>query len=350
MMDKPIQTALASFGMSGQVFHGPSLKVNPGFRVKAVWERSKRLSETLFPEAEIVREYDRLLNDPELELIVVNTPDRLHFEMAKAALLAGKHVVIEKPFTQTSAEAAQLIEIARQQQKLIAVYQNRRWDGDFLTVQQIIRSGVLGRLVEFESQFDRYRNAVAPNTWKEESDIYGGVLYNLGAHMVDQILVLFGKPQAVTAQLQTVRAGSQVNDYYHIRLEYENFSALTRCSYLVREEGPRYIVHGNEGSFLKWGIDPQEEALKKGALPGGPGWGAEPESLWGVINTQLNGLHVKGKIETIPGNYPAFYQNLYEAIRLGKELAVKPEEARLTVEILERCLESNRQKKTLPVL
>ena len=348
-MTKSIVTGMASFGMSGQVFHGPSLKTNPHFRLKSVVERSKELSRRNYPEATIVRCFDDLLNDTEIELVIVNAPDHLHYQMTKAALEAGKHVVVEKPFTRTLDEADELIALAAEKQRLLTVYQNRRWDGDFLTVKKILESGWLGRLVEFESHFDRYRNFIQPGTWKEEGDERAGVLYNLGSHMIDQALVLLGRPEAVTAHLNMVRTGGRVTDYYDIRLHYADFAALIKCSYLVRESGPRYTLHGTHGSFLKWGIDPQEEALKGGQWPGTPSWGTEPEQCWGLLNTEKDGLHYQGKVETLAGDYPAFYRNVYEAIAEGAELLVKPEEVRLTQYVLELCLQSHREGRTIPL-
>lgn len=342
-----IQTAIASFGMSGQVFHGPSLAVHHGFEVKTILERTKQLSRKMFPVAHIARDYREVLNDTTIELIIVNTPDCFHFGMARDALLAGKHVVVEKPFTLKTDEAEKLIEIANKKKLLLTVYQNRRWDGDFLTIRKLIASGVLGRLVEFESHFDRYRNFVAPNTWKEEGDEYAGVLYNLGSHMVDQALELFGMPQSVTAHLEIVRSGGKVADYYDIRMQYQGFAALLKCSYLVKEAGPRYTLHGTNGSFLKWGIDTQEELLKKGEKPVGADWGKEQEINWGTLNADIQGVNIQGKVETEAGNYLAFYDNLYNAIRHGEPLAVKPEQAMQVVRILETCLESHRLQKTV---
>jgi predicted dehydrogenase len=346
-MDKPVQTALASFGMSGRVFHGPLLKVNPRFCVKKILERTGNHSAGMFPGAEIVREFDALLNDPEVELVIVNTPDSCHYEMAKKALLAGKHVVVEKPFTFRSTEADELIILAEKAGVLLTVYQNRRWDGDFLTVRKVIESGVLGRIAEFESHFDRYRPDMNLSSWKEQGDEYSGVLYNLGSHMVDQAVQLFGIPEAVTAHLRIIRPGGKVCDYYDIRLHYSSFSALLKCSYLVREPGPRYIVHGTKGSYLKWGIDPQEELLKNGVLPTGESWGTEEEKDWGVLNLSSGDTGLKGKVVTLPGNYPAFYENLYGAVRHGLPPAVEPKEARNVIHLLELCLDSNREKRTI---
>lgn len=346
-MGRIIQTALSSFGMSGLVFHGPSLKVNSNFKIRKIVERSKRKSAEKYPESRIVRSFDDILNDPEIELVVINTPDVLHYEMCRRALEAGKHIIVEKPFTQTVEEADELIKFAKDKNLLLSVYQNRRWDGDFLTVKKIIEEKLLGRLVEFESHFDRYRNFIQPNTWKEDPGEKSGVLYNLGSHMIDQVLVLFGMPHSVTAHLGVLRDHGRATDYYDIRLQYEGFAAILKSSYLVREAGPRYSLHGTLGSFHKWGIDPQEENLKAGRLPDEDGWGAEQEGDWGLINTEIKGLNYKGQIETVPGNYNLFYENVYDVLVNGAELLVKPEESRNGLKVIEACLLSDQQKRTV---
>ena len=346
-MNNSIKTAITSFGMSGLVFHGPTLKVNPGFEITCVLERSKNLSKKLFPDATIVRSYEEILDNPEIELIIVNTPDKLHYEMVTQALLSDKHVVVEKPIALNSVQALELVNLAREKGLVFTVYQNRRWDGDFRTVQKILKGKKMGRLIEFESHYDRYRTFITPETWKEEGDEFAGVLFNLGSHMVDQVFVLFGKPSAVTAHLKIVRSGGAVNDYYDIRLEYEGFSAIVKCSYLVKNPGPRYSIYGEFGTFYKWGIDPQEELLKAGNLPVGKDWGKEPESEWGTLLYQKNGVDFKEKIETLPGNYNLFYNNVYDAIRNNAEFFVKPEEAVEVLKILEACLLSNRKKQTV---
>ncbi len=346
-MSNPVKTAIASFGMSGQVFHGPSLKVNPHFQVVKVLERSKNLSEKVLPEATIARSFNEILQDPEVELVIVNTPDVYHYEMAKAALEAGKHIVVEKPVAQKSNEAEKLLELAKEKGVVFTVYQNRRWDGDFRTVQKVLEEGKTGRLIEFESHFDRYRTEIAPNTWKEEGDEYSGVLYNLGSHMVDQAYVLFGKPTAVTAHLKIVRTKGVVTDYYDIRLEYDGFSAIIKCSYLVKDPGPRYTIHGEYGTFYKSGIDPQEELLKQGHLPNEEGWGTEPAETWGTLFYEEDGEDIEELVETIPGDYNIFYNNVYDAIRNKAELFVKPEETIDVLKILEACLVSNKEKRTV---
>lgn len=346
-MITPIKTALASFGMSSKVFHGPLLKVNKGFEVVSILERSREESKDLFPEAAIVRDFQALLDDQDVELVVINTPDVLHYEMARAALEAGKHVVVEKPVTQRSDDAEKLIKLARDKGVVLTVFQNRRWDADFRTVKKVVEEAKFGRLVEFESHFDRYRTYIAPNTWKEEGDEYMGVLYNLGSHMIDQAYVLFGKPDFVTAHLQIVRTGGMVSDYYDIRLQYKGFAALLKCSYLVKDPGPRYTIHGEYGTFHKYGIDPQEAMLKAGNLPQGEDWGAEDSDFWGTLVYEENGEEVEELVESINGNYSVFYDNVYDVIRNKAELFVKPEESLEVLKIMEACLQSNREKRTI---
>ena len=343
----PITVGLASYGMSGLVFHAPLVSSNPGFKLQTVLERSANKSQQRYPAVKVVKTFEELLQDDSLELLVINTPNALHLPMAQQALEAGKHVILEKPFTVTSQDAQTLINIAQANNRVLSVFQNRRWDGDFLTVQQVINQNLLGKLVDYEAHFDRYRNYIEANTWKEEAGPGSGILYNLGSHMIDQALVLFGKPTAVTAELGIQRPAGQVNDYYHITLHYPSLRATLKSSYLVREPGPRYILHGTEGSFLKYGIDPQEEALKAGKLPTEPNWGTEEKSEWGTINTQLNGLHLQGTIETLPGTYQEYYKSIYAAIREGKDLAVKPEEAMLGIKIIEAAQQSNEEKRTV---
>jgi scyllo-inositol 2-dehydrogenase (NADP+) len=346
-MNKPIYTAIASFGMSGLVFHGPSLKVNSGFEVLQILERSKNISKEMFPEATIVRTFDEIVENPEIELVVVNTPDVYHYKMVKQALSAGKNVIVEKPVTLDSFEADELVNLAKEKDVVFTVYQNRRWDGDFRTVQKILAENKLGRLIEFESHFDRYRTFITPDTWKEEGNEYAGVLYNLGSHMVDQAYVLFGMPMAVTSHLKIVRTGGKVSDYYDIRMEYEGFSAILKCSYLVKDAGPRYSIYGEYGTFYKSGIDPQEDLLKAGNLPDGEKLGVESPDEWGTIFYEEEGDDIEELVETVPGNYSIFYNNVYDAIRNGAKLFVKPEETVQVLKILEACLLSNQEKCTV---
>ena len=350
MSNEPIRVGLASYGMSGTVFHAPLLTAHPGFRLHTIVERTTNHSPQRYPHVTVVRSFDALLEDETLALVVINTPDYLHYPMAMQALRAGKHVVVEKPFTFTFAEAQTLIALAKQHNKLLSVFQNRRWDGDFQTVQRIVQSERLGQLVAYEASYDRFRNAIEANNWKEGThpDAPGsGILYNLGAHLIDQALVLFGLPVSITADIRTQRPGGKIPDAYELRLHYPGCQVMLRSSYLVREAGPRYVLHGTEGSFVKYGLDPQEEALKGGAIRGGPAWGQDPESNWGLLNTQIDGLHFRGKIETLPGNYLAYYDNVYQAITQGEALAISAEAGAAVIRVIEAAMESSREKRTV---
>ena len=343
-MSKPIVTGLLSYGMSGEVFHAPLLAAHPGFIMKTIVQRSSSSALEHYPQTNIVRSVQAVLDDPEIELVIVNTINSTHFDFAARALAAGKHVVVEKPFTNTVDEARALIDMAKDAGKTLTVFQSRRWDGAYHTLQKIINSGQLGRLVEFEAHYDRFRNYLTPNSWKEETGPGSGILYNLGSHMIDQVLRLFGKPSSLSAKTGVQRTGGRVDDYYDIRMDYPGINVIIKSSYLVREPGPLYKLHGEKGSFIKFGIDPQEEALKLHQVPGGPGWGSEPENYWGILNTEINGVHFRGPVETLRGNYLGYYQNLYEAIREGAEIAVKPEEALMVIEIIEAAQKSSREK------
>jgi predicted dehydrogenase len=349
-MTKPIRTGLASYGMSGLVFHAPLLHANAAFELHSVVERSYKGAAERYPGIRVLPSFESLLAQQDLELVIVNTPDTAHFDMAKKAILAGKHVVVEKPFTIHAAEADELMALARKQGVLLTVFQNRRWDGDYLTVKRIVEEKLLGRLVTYEGHFDRYRNYIQPNTWKEQHGPGAEILYNLGSHMIDQVYCLFdGMPQSVWADIGIQRSGGKAADFYHLVLHYPHVHVTLKASYLVREEGPRYILHGTEGSFLKWGIDPQEDELKKGKLPTGFEWGKEEEKHYGKLNTTVGGLHMTGRVETLPGNYNAFYDSLAQSIRTGTDLAVKPEEARNVIAIVEAAVESNEKKASVAI-
>jgi len=349
MSARPVITSLLSYGMSGELFHAPFLHVHPGFLLKSVVERSKQKVALRYPDVKSVKDRQQILQDDSIELVVVNTPNETHYSYTKEALEAGKHVIVEKPFTVDTREADELIALAKKKNKTLTVFQSRRFDGDFRTLQKVINDGVVGSIAEFEAHYDRFRNYVEPNSWKEERKPGTGILYNLGSHMLDQVLVLFGMPNEVDARIGTQRPAGKVDDYYDIRLAYNDFLVIVKSSYLVREQGPRYILHGREGSFIKYGIDPQEQALKEGKMPGSAGWGVEDKSSWGKINSTINGIHVEDRIETLKGDYMDFYQNVYEAIRENKELAVKPEEARQVIRLIELCYESNQSRRAIKI-
>src|SRR6478609_4944941 len=226
----PISTALLSYGMSGKVFHAPLIAANPGFQLSTILQRSSDDAKLKYPHVHVVRSFEDVLKQNDIELVIINTPNETHFEFASRVLEAGKHVVVEKPFTVTSSEGEKLIELAKKKNKILTVFQNRRWDGDFLTVKKILAKNLLGKVVEFEMHYDRYRNYIEPNTWKEEAAPGTGILYNLGSHMIDQAIGLFGLPNYVDARTGIQRHGGKVDDYYDIRMEYNELLVIVKSS------------------------------------------------------------------------------------------------------------------------
>lgn len=351
MCMETIKTGIASYGMSGQVFHAPFIYTNPHFQLCSIVERSKELSKERYPDATIVRSLPELLADKDIELVIVNTPDSTHYEYAKMALEAGKHVIVEKPFTTDTAQAEELITLAKTKGLMLSVYQNRRWDADFLTVKEIINKGLLGRLVEFESTFARYRNFIKPDTWKETGTAGGGMTYNLGSHLIDQAIQLFGIPEAVYANIATLRTGGHVDDYFQINLLRPELNPELRitlkASYLMREPEPRFVLHGTLGSYVKHGLDIQEENLISGKMPDEPNWGEEDEQNWGLLNTEVNGEPLYGKYPSLPGDYNAFYQNVYEHLRLGKPLTTDACYVSNVIRIIEAAYKSSYEEKVI---
>jgi scyllo-inositol 2-dehydrogenase (NADP+) len=349
-MATEINVGLIGFGVAGRVFHAPVIQSVPSLRLKKVVERHGAESRKIYPEVHVVSDIAELISDEKIELVAITTPNISHFDFAKRCLLANKHVVVEKPFTLTSVQAQELIDLARKQNKVISVHQNRRWDGDFLTVRRLLDSKLLGTLVEYESHFDRFRNSSKPGAWREEEGAGGGVLFDIGTHLIDQAQILFGLPRMITADIRTQRDFAKVDDNFELILHYDDLKVTLKAGMLVRKESPRFILHGTEGAFVKYGFDPQEKALKQGLVPSGEhweNWGTEPAEQWGSLVTQVGGLKLEGRIETLAGNYPAYYQNVADAIAGRAELLVKPEEARNTIRIIELAVESNQKKRTV---
>jgi scyllo-inositol 2-dehydrogenase (NADP+) len=346
---KTINAALASYGMSGEIFHAPLLSTHKGFNLISILERTKNRSHDRYPSANIARSYEEILEDDKVDLVIVNTPDKYHYEMALDAIKANKHVIVEKPFTLTMTEADHLISEAGKTGRLLGVFHNRRWDGDFMTIKKIIDENLLGRLVEYEAHFDRYRNYLQKESWKEQISSQSGTIYNLGSHLIDQALVLFGLPEAVFADIRALRTGAEVDDSFTLLLRYPKIKVSLKVSYLVREPGPKFSLHGTDGSFLKWGGDPQEEDLKSGKRPGIQSWGKEPEENWGILNTETKGIKYKGKYETIPGNYLAFYDDIYDSIINHHEPSVTAEQGRDVILLIEAAKESNKLRKEIRI-
>ena len=346
----PINTALCSFGMSGLVFHSPFLTTNPHFNFYAVWERTKNIAGEKYPGVKTYRTLEAMLADDVVELVIVNTPNYTHYEYTKMSLEAGKHVIVEKPFTVTVSEADELIALAKKKGCILSVYQNRRYDSDYKTIKKILKKNLLGEIVEAEMHFDRYREELSPKAHKEIPGPGAGVLYDLGSHLIDQALQLFGLPEKVFADIRVVRPLSKVDDYFELLLYYKTIRVRLRASYVVREALPGYIFHGLKGSFIKAKTDVQETMLQQGNVPGGNDWGTEPESEKGLLHTEIDGKEVREYIVSEQGNYNDYYDGIFNSIRNKAPLPVNAEEGKKVVQIIETAFESNRLQKVLSLL
>ena len=336
--------------MSGLVFHAPFIDAHPGFNLYGVWERSKKSAAEIYPAIVSFNSLESMLADEAVALVIVNTPNHTHFEFAKKALQAGKDVLVEKAFTVTVSEAEELITIAKEKNKSLSVFQNRRYDSDFKTVKKIVEAGNLGNLVEIEFHFDRYKPELSPKQHKETSIPGSGLLHDLGPHLIDQALYLFGLPQSVFGFLNTVRPGSVVNDYFDITLFYPTKTVRLKSSLLVKELLPAFILHGTNGSFIKQRADVQEDNLKLGQKPGSEDWGIEPVSAGGTLNINDNGKTIRTNIPSLRGNYMEFYEKLYESLTNKKSLPVTAEEGLNVMRIIGAVLESHNTKKIISII
>jgi scyllo-inositol 2-dehydrogenase (NADP+) len=345
-----INVALCSFGMSGWVFHAPFIHAHPGFGLYAVYERSKNLANEKYPGTKTYRSLDEMLADENVRLVIVNTPNATHYEFAKKALQAGKHVVVEKPFTIEVEEAEELIALAKKQDKVLSVYQNRRWDSDFLTVKKVLDQKLLGDIAEAEIHFDRYKEELSPKLHKETPGPGTGALYDLGSHLIDQAIQLFGMPRAVFADIAIMRAISQVDDYFEVLFYYPNLRVRLKGTYIARETVPSYIIHGTKGSFLKSRADIQETDLQSMKIPGNNDWGKEPVSQKGLLHTEYNGKLIKEYVDTEQGNYMHYYDGLYAAITSGKTPAVTGEDGLKVIQVIKAAIKSNDEKRIIDII
>ncbi|HEX8797126.1 MAG TPA: oxidoreductase [Terriglobales bacterium] len=337
-----IDVGLIGFGFAGRTFHAPVISAVEGLRLAAILERHGSEAEQAYPTAHIARSLAELLAIDSIQLTVVATSNPSHFELAKQCLHAGRHVVVDKPFTTTYAEAAELVSIAEKQPRIITVYQNRRWDGDFLTVERLVRENKFGRIVLYESHFDRFRPQVR-DVWRERAEPGSGLLFDLGPHLIDQTLLLFGTPDAITAEVRIERDGAQVDDAFDVVFHYPKLRALLRAGVLVTTPTPRFAIQGTQGGYLKYGLDPQEDALKRGETPSSELWGYESPERWGTLLEAQGDSLVKEQLPTMPGDYRQYYRNVRDAI-LGKApLAVTPESALNVMCALELAGESSKK-------
>lgn len=335
-MEKAIVTGLLAYGMSGKIFHAPFLKAHPGFKLHAVLERTKKLAGAEYPG---IRSYDtsaELLDDAEVELLVVNTPNNTHFEYARQALLAGKHVLIEKPAATSYEEAKELFNLGKQLGKKVLIYQNRRWSSDFLSARQMIESGRLGQIIELHLRFDRYRDFIGPKAFKETPVPGSGILYDLGAHLLDQAISLYGKPLRAFKTLGKYRPGSLVDDYAHVHLQYPHqVNVFVTLSMLAADPQPGIVIHGTRGSYIKSFCDTQEDQLQGGMRPADEGFGLEPQGKEGRLTTiSAEGKKITELIPSLPGRYIDLFEAVYQTIRHDVDFPVTEEQILIQMELL----------------
>lgn len=340
-----LRVGLIGFGLAGQAFHAPMIRGVRGMELACVLERHTDNAKKRYPEVRVARTLDEMLADDSIQLCAVATPNDSHFSYAQACLEAGRHVVVDKPFTPTMKEAQELVALAADRKRLITVYQDRRWDGAFLTVKKLVHSGALGDVAEYEARFDRFRLNPKPNAWRERAGFpAAGVLWDLGSHVMDGALVLFGEPESISATALYQRPTSTTDDGFDVFMQYPRLRASLRARIIAYTPGPHLLVHGTEGSFIKFGMDPQEEILRSPNCPDGLDWGAdwgeEPEERWGTLS-RVN--EKPRKIKTERGDYRGFYANVRDAIENKAPLDVPPDQALRTMRGLLLAHKSSRE-------
>jgi scyllo-inositol 2-dehydrogenase (NADP+) len=360
----PIRTAVIGFGLAGRVFHCSFIAAVPGLELSAIVQRTGDTAHAAWPNARIFRSVDELFVNPYIDLVVIGTPDSTHFDFAARSLVAGKHVVIDKPVANNSADIRRLIELSLEHQRLISPFQNRRWDGDFLTVSGLLRSRRLGRTVEITSRFDNFRPMQRPNSWREEEKTSSGLLFDLGSHLVDQALTLFGVPDRITGSVRRERDTTYIDDAFYLTLEYD-FAPLAggplryNCAstLVAARPAPRFVVHGTLGTYIKSGVDPQESVVDEGILPpdlaSPTPWLIEPTHAWGSLTLApdpTDPTHLTHEIlPTELGDYRLFYANVRDSIANNQPLAVTASDALRTITLLELAVQSSHERRSLTV-
>jgi scyllo-inositol 2-dehydrogenase (NADP+) len=317
-----------------------------------VTSRTEAVARDLGEAVAVLPDLDALLGDPAIGLVVIATPNERHADQARQALAAGRHVVVDKPVALDSGEADALIRQAGRAGLMLSVFHNRRWDNDFLTLRAGLAEGLVGRPALFESRMDRFRPAIRPG-WRETERPGAGVLFDLGPHLIDQALVLFGPPRTVWADIAAQRPEAVADDYSHLVLGYGELRVILHAGSLVAAPGPRFALHGDRGSFVKHGLDPQEAALRRGLRPGAPGpdgrgWGTDPPEAFGTLTATAGPLHLSARVETLPGDYPAFYRGMAAAIAGRAPVPVAPEDAALGLRVIEAARQSAAEGRVVP--
>ncbi|HTW59179.1 MAG TPA: Gfo/Idh/MocA family oxidoreductase [Terriglobales bacterium] len=344
-----VRVGLIGFGLAGQAFHAPVIRGVAGMELACILERHGNKSKERYPEVRVARTLEELLSDKTIQLCVVATPNDSHFSYAKACLEAGRDVVVDKPLTPTMTEATQLMRLAADRSRLLTVYQDRRWDGSFLTVKKLVASGAVGEVVEYDARFDRFRLDAKPNAWREKADHpAAGVLWDLGPHLLDGALVLFGEPESVCASAFCQRPSSQIDDAFDVIFQYPRLRATLRARIIAYAPGPHLLLHGTGGSYIKYGMDPQEEILRSEHCPDGQDWGAnwglEAKDHWGTL-TRVG--EQPRRVETERGDYRGFYANVRDAIEKKAPLDVTPEQALRTMRGILLAHKSSREGRTV---
>ena len=342
-----IDVGLIGFGLAGRAFHAPVLARVPGLRLAAILQRSGSEASQLYPDARIVRNVDELLAAKDIRLVVIATPNDTHYSLARQCLAAGRHVVVDKPFTPTLQEASDLVQLARQSGRLLTVYQNRRFDGDFQALREIVASGALGRIVRFETNYDRFRPQLKTGAWRERGGPGSGILFDLAPHLIDQALLLFGLPEAITADIRIEREHAVADDAFDLTLHYSrDLRAVLRATMLAATLRPRFLVHGTEGAYVKHAFDVQEPKLRAGRIP----WeetptAAEREENSGVLTlAQPDGTTSERRVPPAQSDYRDFYANVRDAMLGSAELAVTPQHALNVMRVLELARESSSRR------
>ncbi|NBC99491.1 oxidoreductase [Atlantibacter hermannii] len=343
-MSDNVRVGLIGYGYASKTFHAPLIVGTPGMTLAAVSSSDASKVHADWPGVSVVSDPKQLFNDPDIDLIVIPTPNDTHFPLARAAMEAGKHVVVDKPFTVTLSQARELEALAKSRGLVLSVFHNRRWDSDFLTLKGLIAEGRLGEVSYFESHFDRYRPQVR-NRWREQAGPGSGIWYDLGPHLIDQALVLFGVPVSITVDMAQLRPDAQTTDYFHAVLTYPQRRVVLHSTMLAAAESARYIVHGTRGSYVKFGLDPQEDRLKAGERLPQQDWGYDMRD--GVL-TLASGDELDAQtLLTVPGNYPAYYAAIRDALNGQGENPVPASQAIRVMELIELGIESARHRSTL---
>jgi predicted dehydrogenase len=344
-----INVGLIGFGLAGRAFHAQVISRVPGMRLAAILQRTGDEAAKAYPDAKIVRSLDELLALPDIRLIVIASPNDTHAPFARAALAAGHDVVVDKPFTTSYAEAVDLVNFAEKSGRFLTVYQNRRYDGDFQAIRELVAAGTLGRIVRFETHYDRFRPNFKPNAWRERAEPGAGILFDIGPHLIDHAMVLFGKPQAVTADVRIERQGGLADDAFDIMFHYpDSMRAVLSSDILAASQRPRFLLFGTKGSFVKETVDPQENNLRFGSLPEKGSWGAESEENWGLLTLSDGTTTTQRRVPSGTGDYRDFYANVRDVLEGKAKPFVSLPYALDVMRALEVCRASSDQQRTLP--